>query len=272
MGNSKILILIAVLASFAGCKKEEPTPDLSRTLEFSSLTGERVYILEDTAPIFGTDEDVAFRDSASVLMPEVLFGHDISELRDHIQSMAFDTVCSEPSVAMASFFYKAAEELGYQVVENDSVDVSDDSMMGFCNVQGDIYSLTDKRLTYRVALYTYNPGAAHGMYTLNYLTYDLRKGQIITLEDLFTPAGLEKLPAMIARRASRMISQLGPTHIDSLPTDGNFYISLDDEIVFVYQPYEVASYAQGVICVPFYPYDLTEYLTPLALNLFSLTE
>lgn len=44
------------------------------------------------------------------------------------------------------------------------------------------------------------------------------------------------------------------------------------EIVFVYQPYEVASYAQGKIRVSFYPYELVDYMTPFAVNYFKLSD
>ena len=75
---------------------------------------------------------------------------------------------------------------------------------------------------------------------------------------------------MLRQRATQLAPAIGPTDIQSLPSMGNFYISLDDALVFVYQPYEVASYAQGSIAISFYPYQLTELLTPLGLKIFHL--
>lgn len=271
MIKKTIVAAAALLAAVAGCKKEEPVATDCNSIEFKSLTGQKIYILEDTAREFKSDSDIAFRDSATVLIPTVLFGHDVKPLNERIMHLAFDTLCATPAAAMDAYFASVAGELGYNVAEADSTVMADD-IDGFCTVQGDIYNLTDSRLTYRVAQSIYYPGAAHGMYNIYYITCDLKNGEILDLEDLFTPEGLDRLPSVISRRARKMEAQLGPTNITGLPEGGNFYVSLDDEIVFVYQPYEVASYAQGVICVPFYPYELSEFLTPVALRFFSLDQ
>ena len=42
-----------------------------------------------------------------------------------------------------------------------------------------------------------------------------------------------------------MEASIGSTDITEIPCGGNFYLTPDGEIVFSYQPYEVASYAQG---------------------------
>ena len=81
---------------------------------------------------------------------------------------------------------------------------------------------------------------------------------------------LKDLPALIARRAIEQEATFGPTKISSLPANDNFYISADGEIVFAYQPYEIASYAQGFINVPFFPYELAEHMTPAGLAIFGL--
>lgn len=265
--KTKLVILAAAAAAITGCTPQEAVEN--NKIELLSLTGHKVFILEDTAQEFGHDEDIAFRDSAAVIMPEALFGLDITPLRDKIMELAFDTVCPTPAEAMDIYFVKAAEALGYNTTEaSDSLPESD--IDGFDYVLGDIYSLNNRRLTYRVAKYTYNPGAAHGMQRCEFITYDLSNGEVITLHDLFTAEGLNALPGLIGRRARRLEQQIGPTSITALPAGGDFYISLEDEIVFVYQPYEVASYAQGMIYVPFYPYDLSEYLSPQGLSFFGL--
>ena len=67
-----------------------------------------------------------------------------------------------------------------------------------------------------------------------------------------------------------MVAQLGPTDITALPSMGNFYLDLDGHIVFVYQPCEVASHAQGEIAVPFYDFQLSDYMTAEGSALFGL--
>ena len=114
------------------------------------------------------------------------------------------------------------------------------------------------------------PRAAHGMSTRNYINYLISDNMIVALSDIFSDSGLKDLPALIARRAIEQEATFGPTEISSLPANDNFYISADGEIVFAYQPYEIASYAQGFINVPFFPYELAEHMTPAGLAIFGL--
>lgn len=267
-----LLIVVPVIAvGMTGCTGNDKAPDLSNTIEFTSLTGHKTFVLEDTAQEFGRDSDICFRDSASVMLPKVLFGLDVKPLRDRIMEIAFDTVCPDAVEAMNLSFTNVTESLGYNAVETTEPYHIED-IDGFSYVQADVYSLTSHRLTYSVSTYTYNPGAAHGMQNRSFITYDLTTGDIVTLDNLFTAEGLKELPSMISRRAKRLEQQLGPTSINALPTNGDFYVSLEDEIVFVYQPYEVASYAQGMIYVPFYPYELSEYLSTRGLAFFGLDD
>jgi hypothetical protein len=80
------------------------------------------------------------------------------------------------------------------------------------------------------------------------------------------------LPERIAEQAEAMSDMIGPTTVGDLPADGNFYISSEGEIVFAYQPYEVASYAQGPINIPFYSYELIDYMTDEGIALFHLED
>ena len=42
--------------------------------------------------------------------------------------------------------------------------------------------------------------------------------------------------------------------------------------MFVYKPYEIASFAQGIISIPFYPYELVDYMTAESIDLFNLVD
>ncbi|MDE6158420.1 MAG: RsiV family protein [Muribaculaceae bacterium] len=61
--------------------------------------------------------------------------------------------------------------------------------------------------------------------------------------------------------------ETGTTDINALPGDDNFYLTPDGNIIFAYQPYEVASYAQGEIQIPIPAYMISQYLTPEAQEL-----
>ena len=88
------------------------------------------------------------------------------------------------------------------------------------------------------------------MYTTYYVNYDMAAGSIVSLDDLFTPEGKASLVESIRSQAKEMRDVIGPTDITGLPSKDNFFLTNDNSIVFSYQPYEVASYAQGEIQIP----------------------
>lgn len=114
--------------------------------------------------------------------------------------------------------------------------------------------------------YMYFAGAAHGMYVHNYITYDTELGKIVTLEDVLID------PELIRPHILKSIEiKYDYTEEDLfLPEDGIMKIPSvwyfeEGFLHLVYQPYEIASFAQGDIDVPlFYPNDPSapEYLTP----------
>ncbi len=269
--NSMLAAAAALIAAatLGACSQSKPDAD-DTTMAFSTLSGHATYRLDNTAKIYNTDHDIAYFDSASVVMPTVIYNHDITALQDSIISAAFDTVTTNHADAMKSFFRKVADESGFTAVETDTARRS--YVDGLSIVQGDIFNMSGDVLTYRVASYQYSPGAAHGMTITKYITYLIQEGKLVTLDDLFSPEGLSQLPGLIRARAEELAPSLGQTDITSLPSMGNFYISLDESIVFVYQPYEVASYAQGAIAVPFYPYQLSDQMTAEGLRIFGLGE
>lgn len=257
-------LMIAI--SFAACSHVDDVPD--NNLSFTTVKGQAMYRLDNTAGLFKAEHDIAYQDSATLILPVDLYGHNLDALKDTIMKVAFDTVAPDVNVAMQAYFRNAVAETGYQYTPDDSVQRSD--WDGMTIVTGDVLNMTSRVLTYRISNYSYSPGAAHGITITNYITFNLANGRIMGLNDIFTADGLAKLPALIQNRAKELAPVIGPTDIRSLPAQGNFYITLDESIVFIYQPYEVASYAQGAIAIPFYPYQLSELMTTEGLDFFNL--
>ena len=103
--------------------------------------------------------------------------------------------------------------------------------------------------------YNYNfSGGAHGNYGTTPASYDLRTGRRLRYEDIFQPTAAQKLPALLGQ-AVRPLLNLGPGEsldkqlfVNKMPVTHNMYLTATGA-VFVYQPYEIASYAQGEIRV-----------------------
>ncbi|MCM1036160.1 MAG: RsiV family protein [Bacteroides sp.] len=267
------LAILATAALATGCARQSDSGSAAGTndtrIELKTLTGSYTYRLTGSAADFMRDSDITCFDSAAVVMPEHIGGRDIKPLRDSILRLAFDTIAS-PADAMQAYFKREAAKSGYTPAAVPASASAEAAAEGLLLIDGSVISLTPGWLTYCVTTAVSEPGAAHGLTTKRYLNYSIIDGNLVTLSTLFTPAGLAALPELIAKQAQRMRPVLGDTSIDALPADGNFLVASDGTIIFAYQPYEVASYAQGEIRVPFYPYQLSDLLTPAGLRLFHL--
>ncbi len=263
-----ILALGAMATIYTSCS--DKSADDNTTIAFSVLSGRSAYRFENSARDYNRDSDIIYYDSAAIVMPTVIYNRDITALQDSILAAAFDTVCDDHYKAMHSFFEQTAAAAGYHLSEVPTDSARESEADGFTLITGNVFSLTPRILTYLVNNYTYRPLAANGTTTARYLTYYIPEGRIIDLDYIFTPEGLKDLPGIIAAKAAEMVGELGPTDITSLPSMGNFYLDLNGHIVFVYQPEEVASHAQGEIAVPFYDFQLSDYMTAQGIALFGL--
>lgn len=113
-------------------------------------------------------------------------------------------------------------------------------------------SVVDTLLCYMIYRSNYL-GGAHGMYSTEYHTYSLIDGYEFTAADLLGDDKMENLAALIR---TKLCAIYGAASDDELSANGFFpeYISVTDNfritpqgIVFHYNPYEIACYANGEI-------------------------
>lgn len=113
-------------------------------------------------------------------------------------------------------------------------------------------------LTLLLSLYAYT-GGAHGNYYGAYYNFDLANGDTITLTDVVKPSfelEAKELVANYIRERFDLNEEQPLSEIlfaDTIVMNSNFGIG-QDKINFLYNPYEVAPYAVGDICVPI-PYS-----------------
>lgn len=101
--------------------------------------------------------------------------------------------------------------------------------------------------------YSYT-GGAHGMYGTSAATFDTRTGRRLRFDDIFRAGTQPQLVALLDQAARRMLglapgaSLEGPLFVAHLPATRNVFLT-SGGAVFIYSPYEVASYARGEIQV-----------------------
>lgn len=98
--------------------------------------------------------------------------------------------------------------------------------------------------TFEMLSYSYNAGAAHGMYHKEYVNFDLKSKKRIALKDLIVSGSEAKLIEAIYQNN---LNWLADHSIEQtkLQLSDNFYYGANG-IVFVYPFYELASYAEGM--------------------------
>lgn len=123
---------------------------------------------------------------------------------------------------------------------------------GFMKIRSHKDVVNDRIVAYTVEHSEYM-GGAHGMETIMYYNYDLRTGDRLALDDVFTPQGKA---ALADRIREQILKDHGKDNWDELgeescyfsadqvqPTE-NFLLSAE-HITFMYNPYDIACYAQG---------------------------
>ncbi len=106
-------------------------------------------------------------------------------------------------------------------------------------------------VTFRADLYEYT-GGAHGMSNSFLFNFDLNTGKRITLNDVFIDKYEERLNEMLTRQlmknnkvnSVKELEELGYFITSPIFPAENFYFDKND-MVFLYNPYEIAPYAMG---------------------------
>ena len=115
-------------------------------------------------------------------------------------------------------------------------------------VSGSIEGQKDNILSYVVEHHAFR-GGAHGMTAVTAYNFDTKSGKEIQETDFFKNGYEEKLTKLLSARLPEAVG--GPENMEMLfiqevePND-NFYIT-EDGVTYIYNHYEIAPYAMGII-------------------------
>lgn len=115
-------------------------------------------------------------------------------------------------------------------------------------------------LSLSLSNYTYHYHAAHGMTFIKSLTYDLQKGRLTELKDLFIPGSdyVKILSTLIRKQIKQRDIQLLHAFTEIHPNQ-DFYIA-DKALVIYFQLYEITPYAFGFPMFPISVFDLQDII------------
>lgn len=279
---NKILIfaLLAVLwscgnnGSTTAVNKETKVTD-STLCQFRNIKVHKMYACKDEER-----DSLYFDYNFTALWPEVINGKPCTELQQALlRAMTDSAELNQLDLAVECLLnpsnytdYDSKALVPVKTVKDDENKLSTSEI----NVR--MESMTDRLLTYHLGTYSYMAGGAHGIYANNYVTYDLKNDKAVTLSDVVADTTLLRNVTLksIKQEYNYDTDDLFFPDNGLLPLPGDFYIH-DHVLHVVYQVYEIASYAQGMIDAPIYPYmlkpeEMKRLFTPYGLELIDYTD
>lgn len=253
--------------ALAACGQKESAE--RSDMEFSTERHVAAYTLEGSGTAMDGEDARDFSVACRMVMvvPEKLGYNDLTSLHEAISAAYGRT----DSISIDDFFRREVEELGYAATPIELTDSAarelamrsgvPDIYDGYACINGNVTNLTPSYMSYAVYTSYYAPRTAHGSYAMRYVNYDIAGGKVITLNELILPIARCALLDKVRETARLMSGYIGPNWIQSLPENDNFTITANGDLVLVYQPYEAASFSQGIIEIPIEPYTIESMLS-----------
>lgn len=247
----------------------------STLCQFSNMDVNRMY-----AYVNDEGDTLYYDNSFSAFWPQIINGKPCPALQQGLlRAMTDSAELNQIDMAIDCLLNPA----NYTEIEADQfIPVNsvrrDDNKLSTSEIDVVMQSMNDRLLVYHLGTYFYMAGGAHGTYAHNYVTYDLQTEKAITLDDVVADTTLLRTAILKAIKNTYDYGKDDLFIPDNglLPLPRDFYI---EGSVFhaVYQVYEIASYAQGAIDAPIYPYlvkpeEMKRMFTPYGLELIDYTD
>lgn len=241
------------------------------TIEFETRTDSVGYLVPD---YYGDSVYSAAR--YSVVWPKRIGEQDFNALSDSLTMLTFGVKSDNFADAAKAFTRVGLNDLvhdpdsGARKYESVPFDVAYDARR--CNlnlITSEVTLLTPELLVVAVNNETYFYGAAHGMRVRRFLNYSIKNHELLTEANTFTPGNDKAILSLITAAARDRYPDEGVLFDAPIETYDNFQIT-ENDIVFVYQPYEIGPYSSGIIEIPVSQQDLYRFLTPAALSALGL--
>ena len=284
MSKNFILVLLAMTALWscgnngsinkAGHASSDPKFTDSTLCQFNNIDIDKrfSYIDEDGDTLY-------FDNSFSAFWPQIINGKPCPNLQQALFRAMTDSAELNQLDKVTEFLLNPGNYTEYDANKFTPVTaIKDDGKLSTSEVDVIMQSMTDSLLLYHLGTYSYMAGGAHGIYANNYVTYDLKTEKAVTLEDIIADTTLLR---DVTFKAIKNTYDYGKDDLilpdnGLLPLPRDFFIE-GSALHVIYQVYEIASYAQGMIDAPIYPHmlkpeEIKRLYTPYGLELLDLAE
>lgn len=237
---------LAITSCGSGSNNSE---EHSPVMEFRSFDYDVIAQLAD-ADSTGVDGSAYCRVSGQGILPEKIGNLDLALLQDTLTKIA--------GVIMVD------KNLAQPALDNDlAITKKDVSSTEACSVMVNELSvdlITPQLVVWKDYSYSYPCGAAHGMYSTTYVNFEVEKGRIITLEDLFGKDYETKLEGLIRQKLEEEKVTL-LVEPDEIKVPSDFRITTNS-VEFIYSLYEIAPYSEGEIKVDLSRFEIEDLFMP----------
>ena len=241
------------------------------TIEFETRTDSVGYLVSD---YYGDSVYSASR--YSVVWPKLISEQDYNAISDSLTMVTFGVKADNFAEAANIFTRAGLNDLtqdpdsgsrAYEVVPFETA--YDARRTNIDLISSEITLLTPDMLVVAVNTYTYYYGAAHGMIWRRFLNYSIKNHELMTVANTFASGNEKAILSLITASALKRYPDDGVLFDAPIEQFDNFQIT-DNDIVFVYQPYEIGPYSSGIIEIPVSQQDLYRFLTPAAIAALNL--
>ncbi|WP_295731864.1 RsiV family protein [uncultured Muribaculum sp.] len=275
--------LLAAATTITGCSKKNsnaPESD-SRINNFQVVqtikSAERDYSYTGANAVFNDSIPVYSKVSVTIQWPDKMGAFNIKPLQDSLMAAIYESPkASIDETILAALEAPRGKDI-YKMEPVDSIPTQKLAMTLYNDKIASAVTFNPNFIVYQVMSSIYD-GGAHGMSVSRFINYDFDSARVITPELAFRPGSDEKLLDAVKNQLMKMygVSSLKDLNgkgvfSDQIFLSKEFYLQ-GYNIVFHYNPYDIAPYSTGSIDVPVPYYTISEYLSPEVLRLFASTE
>ena len=273
--------MAALMTTIAACENPNGNAASTKQPMDSALCQFKNIKVEKMFSYYDEERDTLYFDNTfTAFWPEVINGKPCTELQQALFRAMTDSAELNQLDKVTNFLLDPSNYTEYEskhLIPVKSVKY-EENKLSTSEVKVNMESMTDRLLTYHLGTYSYMAGAAHGIYANNYVTYDLQSEKAVAFEDIIADTTLLRTAILksIKQTYDYGTDELFLPDNGLLPLPRDFYFQ-DQVFHAVYQVYEIASYAQGMIDAPIYPYmlkpeEMKRLYTPYGLELLDLAE
>ena len=278
--NKKLIFALMALTALWSCVNQgSDTPvNNDKKVTDSTLCQFKNFKVEKMFSYYDEDRDTLYFDNMfTALWPELINGKPCTELQQALLRSMTDSAELNQLDMVIDFLLNPGNYTEYDSKKFVPVKAvrDDENKLSTSEVKVTMESMTDRLLTYCLSTYSYMAGGAHGIYANNFATYDLKTEKAVALADVIADTTLLR---DVIFKSIKQTYDYGKDDLflpdnGLLPLPRDFYFR-DHTLHVVYQVYEIASYAQGMIDAPIYPYmlkpeEMKRLFTPYALELLD---